>query len=44
MVKLKTNGSDRENSESIGEGGILRDNKGELIYAFATPLGIGSNN
>ncbi|XP_055814183.1 uncharacterized protein LOC129883575 [Solanum dulcamara] len=44
FVKLNTYGSAINNPGRIGAGGILRDHKGELIYAYATPLGEGSNN
>jgi len=32
------------NPGRIGAGGILRDQNGEMILAFATPLGEGTNN
>jgi len=32
------------NPGKIGGGGILRDEQGEIIYAFAIPLGEGTNN
>uniref|UniRef100_A0A0V0GLZ2 Putative ovule protein n=1 Tax=Solanum chacoense TaxID=4108 RepID=A0A0V0GLZ2_SOLCH len=41
---IKVSGSALENPGRIGAGGLLRDHKGKLIYAFATPLGVGSNN
>ncbi|XP_055826390.1 uncharacterized protein LOC129894767 [Solanum dulcamara] len=44
IVKLNTDGSALDNPGKIGAGGILRDHKGNLIYAFATPLGHGTNN
>ncbi|PHT59573.1 hypothetical protein CQW23_01936 [Capsicum baccatum] len=42
--KLNTDGSALQNPGSSGGGGILRDNQGNLIYAFSTPFGIGTNN
>lgn len=44
FFKLNTDGSALENPGSIGGGGILKDKHGNLIYAFATPLGFGTNN
>ncbi|XP_055803454.1 uncharacterized protein LOC129872506 [Solanum dulcamara] len=44
IVKLNTDGSAIGNPEKIGAGGIVRDHKGNLIYAFASPLGVGTNN
>lgn len=43
-VKLNTDGSALENPGNIGAGGVLRDHRGNFIYAFAIPLGIGTNN
>ncbi|WMV45641.1 hypothetical protein MTR67_039026 [Solanum verrucosum] len=36
--KLNTDGSALHNPRKIGGGGILRDEQGEIIYAFAIPL------
>lgn len=44
LVKFNTNGSDLYNFRRIGASGIFKDSKGNLIYAFGTPLGEGSNN
>ncbi|XP_055824345.1 uncharacterized protein LOC129892829 [Solanum dulcamara] len=44
LVKLNTDGSALDNPGRIGIGGILRDHRGKLIYAFAAPLGFSSNN
>ncbi|PHT55029.1 hypothetical protein CQW23_03515 [Capsicum baccatum] len=44
FYKLNTDGSALQNPGSIGGGGILRDHHGNLIYAFSTPFGIGTNN
>ncbi|KAK6803132.1 hypothetical protein RDI58_000916 [Solanum bulbocastanum] len=43
-VKLNTDGSAQGNPGNIGAGGILRDQKGNIIFAFAAPLGQGTNN
>ncbi|KAK4729613.1 hypothetical protein R3W88_022601 [Solanum pinnatisectum] len=43
-VKLNTDGSALSNPGRIGAGGIIRDHRGEMILAFATPLGEGTNN
>ncbi|KAK4707011.1 hypothetical protein R3W88_033425 [Solanum pinnatisectum] len=43
-VKLNTDGSALSNTGRIGAGGIIRDHRGEMILAFATPLGEGTNN
>lgn len=43
-VKLNTNGSVISNLRKIGTGGIIRDYKGNKIYAFIATLGIGSKN
>ncbi|XP_049348975.1 uncharacterized protein LOC125813529 [Solanum verrucosum] len=42
--KLNTDGSALNNPGKIGGGGILRDSNGTIIYAFAIPLGEGTNN
>ena len=42
--KLNTDGSATPNPGKIGGGGILRDDQGSMIYAFAVPLGEGTNN
>ncbi|XP_055800325.1 uncharacterized protein LOC129869710 [Solanum dulcamara] len=44
IVKLNTDGSAIGNPGKIEAGGIVRDHKGNLIYAFASPLGVGTNN
>uniref|UniRef100_M1DMV9 RNase H family protein n=1 Tax=Solanum tuberosum TaxID=4113 RepID=M1DMV9_SOLTU len=43
-IKLNTDGSALSNPGRIGVGGILRDQKGHMKLAFATPLGEGTNN
>lgn len=43
-VKINFNGSALDNQGKIGVGGIIRDSQGDLIYAYATPLGHGTNN
>ena len=42
--KLNIDGSALTNPGRIGGGGILRNEHGGIIYAFAIPLGEGSNN
>ncbi|KAH0730025.1 hypothetical protein KY289_001213 [Solanum tuberosum] len=42
--KLNTNGSALHNPEKIGGGGILRDDQGNIVYAFVVPFGEGTNN
>ncbi|KAH0695103.1 hypothetical protein KY285_022200 [Solanum tuberosum] len=42
--KLNTDGSALHNPGKIGGGGILRDDQGVIIYAFAVPFGEGTNN
>ncbi|KAK4706537.1 hypothetical protein R3W88_033904 [Solanum pinnatisectum] len=42
--KLNTDGSALHNPGKIGGGGILRNEHGDMIYAFAIPLGEGTNN
>ncbi|KAH0657989.1 hypothetical protein KY289_026737 [Solanum tuberosum] len=44
FLKLNTDGNALHNPGKIGGGGILRDSNGNMIYAFAIPLGIGTNN
>lgn len=44
IFKLNTDGSALRNPGKIGGGGILRDSLGDIIYAFAIPLGSGTNN
>ncbi|WMV50120.1 hypothetical protein MTR67_043505 [Solanum verrucosum] len=44
LLRLNTDGSALSNPGKIGEGGILRDHLGRMIYAFAIPLGTGTNN
>ncbi|KAH0712523.1 hypothetical protein KY289_008482 [Solanum tuberosum] len=44
IFKLNTNGSSLKNPDNIGEGGILRDSLGKMVYAFTIPLGVGTNN
>ncbi|WMV13663.1 hypothetical protein MTR67_007048 [Solanum verrucosum] len=43
-VKLNTDGSALNNPGNIGAGGVLRNHKGELLFAFSVPLGEGTNN
>lgn len=43
-VKLNTDGCNKGNPESAGGGEILKDNRGQLIMAFATLFGVCSNN
>ncbi|KAH0655461.1 hypothetical protein KY285_030343 [Solanum tuberosum] len=42
--KLNTDGSALHNPGKIGGGGILRDDQGNIVYAFAVPFGEGTNN
>ncbi|WMV13665.1 hypothetical protein MTR67_007050 [Solanum verrucosum] len=42
--KLNTDGSAIHNPGKIGGGGILRVDQGNIVYAFAIPLGEGNNN
>ncbi|WMV30115.1 hypothetical protein MTR67_023500 [Solanum verrucosum] len=42
--KLNTDGSALNNPRKIGRAGILRDSNGIIVYAFAIPLGKGTNN
>ncbi|WMV50073.1 hypothetical protein MTR67_043458, partial [Solanum verrucosum] len=42
--KLNTDGSALYNPGKIGGGGILRDDRGYIIYAFAIPFGEGTND
>ncbi|WMV41201.1 hypothetical protein MTR67_034586 [Solanum verrucosum] len=44
VVKINSDGSALDNPGKIGAGGIVRDAQGDLIYAYATPLGHGTNN
>jgi len=41
---LNTDGSALVNPGMIGGGGILRDQAGDVIFAFTVPLGTGTNN
>ncbi|WMV50079.1 hypothetical protein MTR67_043464 [Solanum verrucosum] len=43
-VKLNTDGSALSNPGNIRAGGVLRNHKGELLFAFSVPLGEGTNN
>ncbi|KAH0693196.1 hypothetical protein KY285_020293 [Solanum tuberosum] len=43
-IKLNTDGSALSNPGRIGAGGILRNSTGELIMAYAIPLGEGTSN
>ncbi|KAK4706306.1 hypothetical protein R3W88_034140 [Solanum pinnatisectum] len=43
-VKLNTDGSALDNPGKLGAGGIIRDHRGEIILAFSTPMGEGTNN
>lgn len=42
-VKLNSDGSSLTDG-SMGAGGIIRNNEGKFLFAYATPLGDGSNN
>ncbi|XP_042944671.1 uncharacterized protein LOC122278558 [Carya illinoinensis] len=42
--KLNTNGSSLGNPGSCGTGGVIRHATGQLVKAFASPSGMGSNN
>ncbi|WMV50649.1 hypothetical protein MTR67_044034 [Solanum verrucosum] len=42
--KFNTDGSVLQNPGKIGGEGILRDDQGVIVYAFAVPLGEGTNN
>ncbi|KAH0729336.1 hypothetical protein KY289_000524 [Solanum tuberosum] len=44
IFKLNTDGSALTNSGRIGGGGFIRDDLGNMVYAFSIPLGIGTNN
>lgn len=44
LVKLNMDGSAIDNPGKIRASDIIRDHTYNLIYAFVTPLGIGSNN
>lgn len=44
MLKLNTDGCSKENPGSAGGGVILRDDKGQLIMAYATFFGECANN
>lgn len=44
MVKLNTDGSALDNPDSLGVGGVCRNNRGDLLFAFTTPMGVGTNN
>lgn len=41
--KLNTDGCSNSNLKLCGRGGILRDDKGKVIFAFACPFGYGSS-
>ena len=41
---LNTDGSCLQENGKIGGGGILRDNQGSIIFAFASPFAFGTNN
>lgn len=43
-VKLSTDGSSKGNPRQSGAEGVLRDQNGNLIIAFSTPLAYGTNN
>jgi len=43
-IKLNTDGSALSSPSRIGAGGILKDQKGHMKLAFATPLWEGTNN
>lgn len=42
-IKLNSNGSALSDGR-MGAGGIIKDKNGELMLAYFTPLGVGSNN
>lgn len=44
MVKLNTDGSAMHSTGNTTIGGILRNNHGDFIFSFASPLGEGNNN
>ncbi|XP_055824484.1 uncharacterized protein LOC129893019 [Solanum dulcamara] len=44
LVKLNTDGSALTNPGNIGGGGILRNASCDLMFAYAIPLGSGTNN
>ncbi|WMV08885.1 hypothetical protein MTR67_002270 [Solanum verrucosum] len=44
VFKINSDGSALDNPGKMGAGGIVRDAQGDLIYAYATPLGHGTNN
>ncbi|KAH0655606.1 hypothetical protein KY285_030488 [Solanum tuberosum] len=44
IFKLNKDGSALTNPGRIGAGGIIRDDSGNVVYAFSIPLGIGTNN
>lgn len=44
MVKLNTDGSCLDNPGSIAAGGICRNEKGDMLFAFSYHLGSGTNN
>ena len=43
-IKISTDGSALGNLEKLGAGGILRDKSGQMLMAFASTLGEGTNN
>ena len=43
-IKINTDGSALGNPGRLGAGGILRDKAGQMLMAFATTLGEGTNN
>uniref|UniRef100_M1DEJ8 RNase H family protein n=2 Tax=Solanum tuberosum TaxID=4113 RepID=M1DEJ8_SOLTU len=44
VYKLNTDSSTLNNPGKIGGGGILRDDQGNMVYAYAIPVGFGTNN
>ncbi|WMV13569.1 hypothetical protein MTR67_006954 [Solanum verrucosum] len=44
IFKLNKDGSALGNPDQIRGGGIHRDSKGDMVYAFIIPLGSGTNN
>lgn len=44
LIKINTDGCALDNPGKIGTGGILRDQKRNLILAYTSPLGNGTNN
>lgn len=43
-MKLNSDGSSLIYPGTIGGGGYDKDSKGEMLFAFSTPVGDGTNN